>query len=86
MNKKLVRDNIPKIISDSGRLAHTRTLQDDEYCCELIKKIYEEVEEYRDSRAIEELADIAEALYALVQLEGYENKEFENIRIKKRLN
>ena len=80
---KLVRDNIPNIIEQSGRIAKFRVMNDEEYKTELIKKLQEEVDEFKESENIEELADILEVIYALAKAKGSSVKEVENIRIHK---
>lgn len=62
---KLVRDNIPQIIIDSGRKPITRILTDEEYKKELVNKLIEEVNEFRENPCKEELADIIEVVDAL---------------------
>jgi len=81
---KLVRDNIPEIILKNGVTPHMRTLEDNEYHDNLIKKLYEEIEEYKDSRQVEEIADIFEVLYAILACEGVSNGEIDEIRLAKR--
>jgi len=39
--KKLVRDNIPDIIKNNGEIPITRILSNEEYKCELEKKLLE---------------------------------------------
>jgi len=82
--KKLIRDNIPSLILESGRIPNVRILGDDEYYKELVKKLHEEVEEYLDSRMAEEIADIFEVLYALMEYEEYTKNHIEKIRLEKR--
>ncbi len=67
---KLVRDRIPEIIRSSGEEPVVRIMDDGEYLVELEKKLDEEVAEYRESRDIEELADILEVVYALCEAQG----------------
>lgn len=67
---KLVRDRIPEIIRSSGEEPVVRIMDDGEYLVALEKKLDEEVAEYRESREIEELADILEVVYALCEAQG----------------
>lgn len=67
---KLVRDHIPEIISQTGQTAVIRVMEDDEYRLALEKKLDEEVQEYHESKEIEELADILEVVYALCESQG----------------
>lgn len=80
---KLVRDKIPNIIKDSGKECKTRILDDEEYLLELNKKLQEEVDEYKESGEVEELADIAEIIYAIAKFKGVSIEEFEKIRQRK---
>ena len=65
---KLVRDKIPDIIKAEGRTVKTRVLNDEEYRVELNKKLQEEVKEYLDDNNVEELADIVEVIYGILNL------------------
>lgn len=80
---KLVRDKIPEIIMNQHEVPVTCILGDDEYNCELKKKLIEEVNEYLESEEVEELVDIMEVLYALAKTKGYSETELENLRVKK---
>lgn len=72
--KKLVRDNIPTIISNNGENPITRILSNDEYKQELEKKLYEEYQEVLNPTTsndrIEELADMLEIIISLAKLEN----------------
>lgn len=81
---KLVRDKIPQIIESTGKNAKFSILDDEKYKQMLDKKLYEELEEYAEERDINELADLVEVIYAIVEQQGYSVDEFENIRINKR--
>lgn len=77
---KLVRDNIPKIIEQSGKSCAIRVLDDDEYLKALSAKLSEEVEEYLQSGSPEELADIIEVAQALAVANGCTAERLESIR------
>lgn len=77
---KLVRDKIPEIINSDNGVAITRTLHDVEYLNELNKKLQEEVKEYLEADNIEELADIVEVIYGILNLKNVSIEEFEIIR------
>ena len=66
---KLVRDNIPAIIKESGKSCQIRTLSHEEFIVELKKKFVEESEELVKTttitETIEELADIYTLIEAL---------------------
>lgn len=68
---KLVRDKIPEIIAESGKVAIYRRLDDEEYKIELEKKLDEEVAEFHESKSIEELADIYLVLAHLCIASGH---------------
>lgn len=77
---KLVRDRIPEIINADNRRAITRILDNDEYIKELNTKLQEEVKEYLEDTNVEELADIVEVIYAILDLNNISIEEFEKIR------
>ena len=81
---KLVRDNVPKLIEESGRKQKSRVLNDKEYEEALMDKIVEEIEEYRVSKNEEEIADIYEVLDCLVKLKEYEPMHIDYLRLIKR--
>ena len=59
---KLVRDNIPEIIRDEGKIPVVRELTDEEFKVELKKKLIEEATEVANAESVEdiikELADV----------------------------
>ncbi len=81
---KLVRDDVPQIIKESGRKCKTRTLSDDEFQEALLNKILEEVEEFRVSNSEEELADIYEVMDNLIEFLGYEPMHIDYLKMKKK--
>lgn len=86
LNKsKLVRDNIPEIITAKGQKPKIHIADQEEYQRRLTDKLSEEVNEYiaEDSNKKEELADILEVVQALIQNAGYDPLEVEEIRQKK---
>ncbi len=72
---KLVRDKIPQILDEKGVVYEKRIATPEEYKVELIKKLAEEVNEFGEAGAPEELADILEVISALRKLPEYENVE-----------
>ena len=80
---KLVRDFIPEIITSSGKKCTTEILSDREYLRMLDIKLNEELAEYHESGAVEELADLLEVIYAAASARGYSKDELEQIRLKK---
>lgn len=81
--QKLVRDQIPKIIENTGRRCKVRVLDEAEYYLELKKKLVEEVDEFLAEANLEELADIVEVIYALTKSIGHDVKELDEMRCKK---
>ncbi len=87
MYNKLVRDNIPDIIKDSGEIPITRILDDEEYKIELEKKLEEEKNEVLNSSGkdrIEELADLYEVMIHLAKLENSSIEEVMDVALTKR--
>lgn len=81
---KLVRDQIPQLIQDSGRKCSTRILSETEYFDALLDKVVEEIEEYRISGNEEELADVYEVLDCLVELKEYEPMHLDYLQLIRR--
>ena len=89
---KLIRDRIPEIIEKAGgntpgKAGHeskVRILDDDEYVTYLSKKLQEEVDEFQDAHAFEELADILEVVLALAAAQGKTPEDLEALRAEKR--
>ncbi len=77
---KLVRDKIPETITKDNKKAVTKILNDEDYLIELNRKIQEEVKEYLESNSIEELADIVEVIYGILEVKNISIEEFENVR------
>lgn len=80
---KLVRDNIPSIIEESGGQAVTCTLEGEAFSVALNEKLSEEIQEYLSTMEVEELADIYEVLLAILRDRGISFDEFDRIRRKK---
>lgn len=81
---KLIRDNNVKLMEDKGCKVCYETLDDKRYGEELDKKLKEEVNEYLADYNIEEMADVMEVIYAILDFRGITMEEVENVRIKKR--
>jgi predicted house-cleaning noncanonical NTP pyrophosphatase (MazG superfamily) len=81
---KLVRDKIPEIIKADGKECETRVLDDKEYLLSLNKKLDEELREYYETGSIDELADMVEVIFAIVEQHGISIQEFERLRLSKR--
>ncbi len=83
---KLVRDKIPEIIQSAGRQCSTFILSDKDYARFLDDKLIEEVNEYRDSKRMEELADVLEVIHGIVEARGNTWDELEELRLEMRKN
>ena len=82
---KLVRDLIPDIIIKSRKKPNTRTTKNDEEFSKFLgSKLLEEIQEYIASSNLEELADILEVIYAILDLRKITFEELEILRIKKK--
>jgi predicted house-cleaning noncanonical NTP pyrophosphatase (MazG superfamily) len=82
--KKLVRDDIPKIIKADGHIAVTRILDKDEFKQALLEKLVEEAKELLESSGdLGERADIAEVLKAIDESFGFDHESVEQARVKK---
>lgn len=86
---KLIRDQIPSIIEENGRVAITEILADDQFLVEATKKLYEEVQEFEEAieeeDRLEELADVMELLYTIAHIYDCSPSQLEEIRQKKAL-
>lgn len=80
---KLIRDKIPEIVEANGSKAIVEVLDKDDYYKYLNIKLGEELNEYLEDGSIEELADLVEVIYALLDCKGVTHDEFEKIRIAK---
>ncbi len=77
---KLIRDNIPEIISQKGGRAVTHVASEEEYRQKLIAKLREETEEFAQSESIEEMADILEVIDAIILYKGFGRNELQTIK------
>lgn len=80
---KLVRDKIPEIIKQSGKQCVCSTLSENDYLLLLDQKLNEELQEYQESKSMEELADLLEVIHAVALARGSSIEEVEQIRIQK---
>lgn len=80
---KLVRDKIPDIIENSGRKAIIEKVSEEAYYMLLNEKLDEERKEYLESLRVEELADLVEVIYAILEYKNVSIKEFEAMRTEK---
>ncbi len=80
---KLVRDKIPAIMENQGKRPVTKILNREEYARFLEAKLEEEVEEFRQDKNAEELADILEVVFALGAKLGVAQEELLRLRREK---
>jgi predicted house-cleaning noncanonical NTP pyrophosphatase (MazG superfamily) len=80
---KLIRDRIPEIIEAKGSKPVTEVLDNERYKEYLDNKLIEELREYQESDNVEELADLVEVVYALLDYKGIAREQFEKVRIAK---
>lgn len=65
---------------NSGINCNVEKLDDSEFLAELEKKLVEELTEYQESKAVEELADILEVIYRISELRGTNSDTLDKIR------
>jgi predicted house-cleaning noncanonical NTP pyrophosphatase (MazG superfamily) len=86
--EKLVRDNIPSLITKDGAVVRKKVLRPAAYVRELKKKLREEGEELVDAKSraeiLSELADLAEIMDNLRAALRIKSAELQAIRAKKR--
>ena len=80
---KLVRDRIPEIIASDGKTCTVEVLSYSRCLQMLDAKLTEELEEYQESKSLEELADLLEVLRAVVRARGWTWAELEQARREK---
>ena len=80
---KAIRDKIPEIIAESGKKYNLKQLDDESFLAELETKLTEEVNEYAESKDVEELADLLEVIYRISELRGVSSDELDEIRKEK---
>jgi predicted house-cleaning noncanonical NTP pyrophosphatase (MazG superfamily) len=81
---KLVRDDIPKVIMESGKSCVIRRVDSEEKRSLLMDKLNEEVQEFFEAENLEELADIMEVLFGLASGLGYSEEDLMKLRVRKR--
>lgn len=81
--QKLVRDLIPKIIEENGKKPMTHILCLEDFKKELNKKLLEEANEFVKDQNLEELADILEVIYTLLDVHHWSFDELEQRRKEK---
>ena len=77
---KLVRDLIPEIIEKDGKKAIFKKLHVSKLNKALVEKLSEEGQEFLEAVNLEELADILEIVYALIEHNDFKLEDVEKIR------
>ena len=80
---KLVRDNIPDIITKNGRIPIFHTAEAEEFEFALLKKLREEADEFIENPSEEDLADVLEVIYTIYKVKGYNPDDIEEKRKEK---
>lgn len=84
-SQKLVRDNIPAIIKKSDRNVIYRKSKNREEMLSLLgQKLIEESKEYTQNQETEELADILEVIYTILDLTKTSIDKLQEIRRNKK--
>ncbi len=83
---RLEREKIPELIQSAGRQCSTFILSDKDYASFLDDRLSEEVNQYRDGKRLEELANVLEVLHGIVEARGKSWDELENLRLEMRKN
>lgn len=81
---KLVRDKIPKIINEDGKTPKTHVAEEEELWSKLKDKLQEEVDEFIEDEAPQELADILEVILAICEYKNIGFSDIEKIRKEKK--
>ena len=68
MKPKLVRDKIPDLIREDGKIPLTRVARKAEAKDLIIEKMHEEVDEFAESPSLEEAADIYHVFMTLISV------------------
>lgn len=82
---KLVRDKIIDIIKDDKKECEYEVLDKSTTLSYLVKKFYEEIDEFKEEYSLEELADILEIIHGIAYNLDIDFSEVEKIREKKYL-
>lgn len=80
---KIVRDKIPEIIIADGKACKIKKVSDEQAILYLIDKVYEELDEFKESGKPEEIADIFEVLGFIVVKMGFSMEDIERLRHQK---
>lgn len=85
VHNKLVRDNVVDIIKNDGKNVCYKILNDKEYINCLNLKLLEEVNEYLEDNDTNELADILEVIYSILDYNNISIEKINEIRENKNI-
>lgn len=78
---KLVRDKIShQINNEQGRKANYKILSDEQYIKELDKKLFEEAHEFIEEYSVEELGDLMEVIFTIMEIKNISMQQVEEAR------
>ena len=85
LHHKLVRDRIPEIIDESGKMHRVRQVRNKELKDFALKKLQEEVQEFVEDPSAEEAADVLEIFNFICGRQGLYPHTIEAERTSKRI-
>ncbi|RXE56025.1 phosphoribosyl-ATP pyrophosphohydrolase [Methanoculleus taiwanensis] len=77
---KAIRDRIPEIIAADGSQCSIEKVSDEIFLKYLELKLVEESNEFIASGSLEEIADLLEVIYRIIELKGASLEEIEELR------
>ena len=80
---KLIRDKIPEIIISKNKKPTTHIEEGINLKSRLFEKLIEELEEFKENPCEEEIADMLEVIYALIDIYNFDKEEVEKVRFQK---
>ena len=80
---KLVRDRIPEIIKEKGKIPITHIAGEEEYWKKLKEKLLEEINEFLEENNKEELADILEVIEEICEFKKINKEDLKNLKKEK---
>lgn len=78
---KLVRDKVPHMIEGQEKVVTVERVSGENYFLKLKEKLQEEVAEFIEDGAVEELADIIEVIYAICAFKDINLEQLEQLRL-----
>lgn len=72
---KLVRDRIPEVIMDSGKECSWNIIAEADLEAALVRKLEEELQEFKENPCVEEAADLLEVIEGLCHFYGWPASE-----------